>query len=302
VNPEDVDHRVRLATFAFLSEQTQIHGEVLSRKTLAEGFTFEQRRVPLIGPQGIFKPAILPEMPLTITTVPIVEGKKRPYEDDLLRYRYRGIDPNHRDNVGLRRTMERQIPLVYFYGIVPGQYMPIWPVYIVGDDARDLCFTVAVDEPKLAELHAGASSDPSEEVRRSYLTRVALQRMHQQSFRQRVLRAYRDHCAICRLRHRELLDAAHIIPDLDPRGDPVVSNGLSLCKLHHASFDRNILGIRPNLTVEIREDVLVELDGPMLEHGLQGFQGMRILTPRAADLKPNPDFLAERYELFRKAG
>ena len=27
---------------------------------LADGFTFGDRRVPLVGPQGIFKPAILP--------------------------------------------------------------------------------------------------------------------------------------------------------------------------------------------------------------------------------------------------
>ena len=35
----------------------------------------------LIGPQGIFKPAVLPEMPLSITTVPIKLGQARPYED-----------------------------------------------------------------------------------------------------------------------------------------------------------------------------------------------------------------------------
>lgn len=39
------------------------------------------QRVPLVGPQGIFKPSILDEMPLTITTAPIVEGRERPYED-----------------------------------------------------------------------------------------------------------------------------------------------------------------------------------------------------------------------------
>src|SRR3989304_615457 len=45
--------------------------------------------------------------------------------------------------------------------------------------------------------------------------------MHQQEFRQE--------CAICRLRHEELLDAAHILPDGHPRGEPVVPNGLALC-------------------------------------------------------------------------
>jgi len=51
----------------------------------------------------------------------------------------------------------------------------------------------------------------------------------------------------------------------------------------------------------VRLDILREADGPMLRHGLQGFQGAEIVTPRAAALKPRAEFLAERYELFRKA-
>jgi hypothetical protein len=48
-----------------------------------------------------------------VTTAPPVEGKPRPYDDDfapggLLRYRYRGIDAGHRDNVVLRAIMQRQ--------------------------------------------------------------------------------------------------------------------------------------------------------------------------------------------------
>src|SRR5690242_9197875 len=125
----DLDHRVRLAAFHFLEEQTQLRGEVLPREILAQGFEFEGQRVRLIGPQGIFKPALLREMPLSITTVPVVQGKPRPYEDlggaeGLVRYRYRGTDPGHRDNAGLRLAMQRQAPLLYLYGVVPGRYMP----------------------------------------------------------------------------------------------------------------------------------------------------------------------------------
>lgn len=58
----DLDQRIRLAAFVFLTEQTQLHGEVLPYATLLTGFTFDGTRVPLVGPQGIFKPAILPEM------------------------------------------------------------------------------------------------------------------------------------------------------------------------------------------------------------------------------------------------
>ena len=94
----DLDSRVGARAFQFLKEQTELHGdEVLPREVLAKGFEFEGQRVPLIAPQGIFKPAILPEMPLSITTVPEVESEERPYNDGLgpdgfLRYRYRGTD------------------------------------------------------------------------------------------------------------------------------------------------------------------------------------------------------------------
>jgi putative restriction endonuclease len=80
-----------------------------------------------------------------------------------------------------------------------------------------------------------------------------------------------------------------------------VPNGLALCKLHHAAFDSYIIGVTPDLEVKVRLDVLEEVDGPMLLHGLQGFQNRRIHVPRPDHLKPNRDFLAERYELFRRA-
>jgi putative restriction endonuclease len=307
----DSDQRVRTAAFAFLAAETALRGETLPRTLLEVGFEFEGGRVRLVGPQGIFKPAILPEMPLTITTAPIVEGRVRPYDDEiesggLIRYRYRGTDPEHHENVGLRKAMERRVPLIYLYGLVPGEYLPVWPVFVVGDDRSGLCFHIAVDSAESLQAEADGSCVAYDalghEDRRQYITVITQQRLHQQAFRVRVLRAYQERCAVCRLRHRELLDAAHILPDKHPRGTPVVRNGLSLCKLHHAAFDSNILGVNPDLVVHIRGDILDELDGPMLIHGLQELKGERIAVPRQAGLRPDRDRLAERFELFRKAG
>jgi putative restriction endonuclease len=262
--------------------------------------------VPLIAPQGIFKPAVLPEMPLSITTVPVVEGEDRPYDDGVgpdgfLRYRYRGTDPMHRDNQALRLAMRRAVPLVYFVGIIPGRYMTVLPVYIVRDHPEELSFSVAVDAPYMP-VSANMKLDPvSLEARRAYVTVETQQRVHQRGFRERVLRAYQEQCAVCRLHHEELLEAAHILSDKHPKGEPIVPNGLALCKLHHAAYDRNILGITPDRTVVIRLDILRESDGPMLQHGLQGFQGGKIHLPRSKQLWPRADLLAERYEAFRRA-
>lgn len=300
----DPDSAVRLAAFEFLRDQVGLRGEVLPRTVLQQGFTFDGHRVPLVGPQGIFKPALMREMPLSITTSPIVEGQQRPYEDDidesgLILYRYRGTDPRHHENVGLRRAMETQTPLIYFYGVLRGHYMAVWPVFIVGDEPTSLTFTVAVDEQH-AVLSEPAVSD-SVDARRTYVTRLTRQRLHQAGFRQRVIAAYHRLCAICRLRHEELLDAAHILPDGHPRGAPIVPNGLALCKLHHSAFDQNVLAVRPDFVVEIRASVLKEIDGPMLIHGLQGFHEARLSVPRSKALQPDRDFLEERYEMFRSA-
>ena len=43
---------------------------------------------------------------------------------------------------------------------------------------------------------------------------------------------------------------------------------------------------------------------PTLSHSgyIEAFQGSRILILTRRDLQPDRDFLAERYEIFRKAG
>lgn len=303
----DIDDAVRTAAFAFLTDQARIRGEgwppVLPRSVLTDGFMFAGRRVPLAGPQGIFKPAILPSIPISIATAPPDPRKVAPYDDDFgygrLIYRYRGPDPSHHENVGLRHAMEQGKQLIYLHGIVPGRYLVVWPTFVTGDNRRDLSFEVAFepgDTVSLPELVI------EEDARRSYAFHVVRQRLHQAGFRERVLAAYRRTCSLCQLRHEELLDAAHIIPDGQPRGEPVIPNGLALCKLHHAAFDNNIIGIRPDLVIEIRKDVLGETDGPMLRHGLQGLHGSIVTVPREARLRPAVDRLEERYEQFQRAG
>jgi putative restriction endonuclease len=76
---------------------------------------------------------------------------------------------------------------------------------------------------------------------------------------------------------------------------------LSLCKIHHAAYDSNILGVDPGYVVHVRHDILEEQDGPMLRHGLQETEGQRIRLPRAASKRPHAEYLEERYRRFRAA-
>lgn len=305
---DDPDLRVRLAAFAFVDNLRGQGADLLPRSVLAAGFSFEGQRVPLLGPQGIFKPRLC-RLPLSITTVPARGDQPRPYddalgEDGLLRYRYRGPDerpePDHPDNVGLREAQRLQTPLIYFHGVVAGRYAAEYPVYIVGDDRAKLTFTVSVDEHRFAGLGNMAEESSETAIRRRYATRLVQQRLHQQEFRERVLEAYQRHCAVCRLRRDQLLEAAHIIADCDERGSPVVTNGIALCSLHHAAFDAHLIAVRPDYHVEVRRDVLRETDGPMLVHGLQGFNGQLIGLPRAERQRPDRELLKARYELFLK--
>ncbi|RPJ87371.1 MAG: HNH endonuclease [Acidobacteria bacterium] len=300
-----LDHQVRLAAFDWLTSQINVHGDVLPRQLLQEGFEFRGYRIPLVSPQGIFKPRLL-DLPLTIATV-----HSGPYPDlftadGRLLYRYRGLDPVHRDNVGLRQVMVKRLPLIYFFGIAEGKYMAVWPVYVVGDDAATLTFSIQVDAPEFTKIGVETAADATcivaeDEGRRSYITSSTRVRLHQRSFRERILHAYREQCALCRLRHRELLDAAHIIPDADPLGEPLIKNGLSLCKLHHAAFDQHFLAVNPDYVIEVRSDILEESDGPMLLHGLQGMHEKRIILPTSLAFRPDRDLLALRYETFKRA-
>lgn len=301
----DIDLQVRLAAFNWLTEQVNSHGDVLSRKLLEQGFEFQGQRIPLIAPQGIFKPKIL-DLPISITTAP-----KGPYDDyfgkdNFLLYRYRGSDPNHRDNVGLRKVFEIKRPLVYFHGIEPGKYLATYPVYIIGDDPSHLTFKIAVDDalPSFDYSATNISRQIAEvsDARHAYLTSTVKVRLQQRSFREKVLDAYRSQCAFCRLKHRELLDAAHIIPDNQPEGKSTIQNGLSLCKLHHAAYDTFIIGVTPDFIIHVREDILEEEDGPVLQHGLKGLHKTKLILPSLKSNYPSRDALEWRYSRFTRAG
>jgi len=263
-------------------------------------FSFEGQSVRLIVQTGIWKPAIL-EAALTIRTTFTPPNQLPPYADDvgddgLVRYKYRGTNPNHADNRALRQAMARSLPLAYFIGIARGVYVPQYPVWLVEEDQARHEFAIAVDEgQRLVDLH---HLDPTQ---RAYVERLTRARLHQPVFRTRVLRAYEERCAMCRLHHAELLDAAHIIPDGQPNGDPVVPNGLSLCKIHHAAYDANLLGVRPDLVVEVTPRLLQEINGPMLTHGLQGMAHASLLIPREKVAQPDRERLGVRYAQFRAA-
>ena len=306
----NLEERVRLSAFAELRNRQASHGEVLPLDVITKPLRLDGRDIPLINRfKGIHKPAEL-DVALAVTTAAPKMGKTAPYDDrfdaqQMFRYHYRDAQTQtltaHRqaeaENESVRRAMHASIPLIYFVGVRPGRYLPFFPVYVVRDYPDEREFGLDLTGIPTTVWEDVAAEAPEQ----GYRTQVVKSRIHQAAFRENVMTAYANHCTVCKLKRVELVEAAHIVADSDG-GPPVVTNGMAMCKLHHAAFDANVLGVRPDLTVAIRLDVLEEVDGPMLTHGLQDFHNRQLMfTPKRAGDRPNKKFLERRFARFRSA-
>ena len=280
---------------AYVAECTSAGGGVIRRDEL-EAFHFQGEQLKLIDQsRGIRNPRQL-SATLSILSQPSSRYEDEETEGGLLRYAYRTGPSDKGDNRKLRQAADLGLPLILLRGIAPGVFVPVFPVYIVEDDPVGRFVEIAVDE----SLRFMSSATPTQDTR-AYAERLTRLRLHQPVFRARVLAAYDRACTICRLKHVDLLDAAHILGDA-AGGQPVVTNGMAMCKIHHAAYDRGILGVRPDFVVEVRSDVLLEVDGPMLKHGIQDVHGWRLELPRRPADRPDSDHLAQRYAEFSLLG
>lgn len=235
-----------------------------------------------------------------VATLSINTSPDGPYADredgGFLHYSYQK-GPDEGKNRKLRAAMEHQLPVIRFNKIAKGTYAPIYPVFVVGDNPIAREFTVTVDEV----LRALPAAQPLSPIEKAYALRIVNQRVHQPAFRARVMLAYDGQCTVCTLKHPELLDAAHITEDSSDDGAPVVTNGLSLCKIHHAAYDQRLLGISPDYRVHIDRHLLDEVDGPMLRHGLQEMHGRQLSLPKQRTDHPDRDRLQRRFARFGTA-
>lgn len=285
---------LRLKIFSALEILAEARGGFLTFNELTD-FHLEGVKRPLVGQRGIYNPSYLDH------TLSIMSSPSGPYEDKvgqdgLLQYAFEAGDPLGGANRKLRQAMDDQVPILLFERPLANVWVPIISVYVVGEDRARGFFQIAVGEEFRAQNVEGLQP-----LDKRYVERVVRQRVHQPMFRARVVSAYNDQCAICRLRHRELLDAAHIIPDSELESSAEVSNGIALCKIHHAAYDRNLLGVDSSYKVHVPNSIMGEVDGPMLKHGIQEMNGASLLLPSARENLPNQDWLNRRFDQFRMA-
>jgi putative restriction endonuclease len=283
------------AQLAILSPQ--FGADLPYRGGLDAGFSFRGTRVPYLSPQkGIFRAAVQ-RGPAALS---IQTSANTPYRDvetpDGFLYDHRAGSIEQSDNRALRAAHDLQVPLVYFVGTRPGWYRPNFPFYVIADDPAERQVLVApglmvgpLDEPEPVL--------PEDPIERRYAVREVRVRIHQAQFRGRVVPAYKEQCAICRLKEVRLLDAAHITGDLEAQGEPAVSNGLATCSIHHRAFDHDLVGISPDYQVRVSTRLLNDDDGPMLDL-LKTFDGSAIYLPRRAEWKPDRERLARRFDRF----
>jgi len=299
--PPDADLALRQAALARARELQIAFRDIVPLHVLREGFTFQGRRVSFGSfMKGIHR-AREQRGPAALTLLTAVDGPYDDFDDvegGAVVYRYRAGDVDQPDNRALRAAFELSAPLVYFRGVGDSQYAVVAPAFVVDDDPVAGVVRLELGLPFEDVQGHGIVSSPG--ARREQFAMVA-RRLDQVRFRRDVLRVYRSRCAVCSLKERELVEAAHIIGWSEPESVETVVNGIALCAIHHRAYDRNLMGIDPTGEVHVGKRLLREIDGPMLKEGLQGFHGAQILLPRQEEHRPDPKRQEVRFEQFSAA-
>jgi putative restriction endonuclease len=112
-------------------------------------------------------------------------------------------------------------------------------------------------------------------------------------FKQSVLFAYGNRCAVSRLQLR-LVDAAHIVPVGAPGSVDQVRNGIALSPTYHRAFDAGLIYLDERFHMRMNEGRLRLLQALNLAGGVEAFRhplGHQIFLPPDANQRPLLDFI-----------
>ena len=286
--------RIRLEAIHYVRELRERWVAVPSSEL--QHITTGGERVFLKGQQGIFKPAELSD-PLSITST--IDS---PYNDDPIEGS-RVLYDFAPGTEGLKRCAEAELPLIYFLQVKrkpSPEYVIFAPVYVVGWDDVGQRFLIDLSEQKPGEAMSAPATtrqltlpairtpeSPMEirEMSKSYTITTVQQRLYHARFRNAVLKAYRERCAVCGLRVRALLDAAHVNDDRDPHPAISVREGIALCAMHHRAFDAHILSFDDAFIIHVQlPDRLTPGEGERAM--LLAFAGKKLQLPADEECWP----------------
>ena len=132
-------------------------------------------------------------------------------------------------------------------------------------------------------------ADGSAETERGKVTITHTRYKRDPAFRKNVYLAYNHKCAMCGIQ-LELIEAAHIVPHSHEQGTDDVNNGVCLCSIHHAAYDRSLIYFDEEWNILINEDKMAYLEKVGLDSGIRKFEKLafdKLQIPRNHTLQPN---------------
>ncbi|MYF15838.1 MAG: HNH endonuclease [Acidobacteria bacterium] len=299
----DPDQYIRSQAFLAIEQLARDFAGRVPWERIHAGFSARGETIHFANrAKGIFKPRQM-SAALSIKTVVPRAGRKLWYEDQEsgsdhydaetghLRYDLAHGGPDEPTNRFLRLAMERRAPLIYFVGVEPTVYEPIFPVLVEEIRGSEALLSTAdslVSEPPIFVEQARE---------RSYSYGVRKTRRHQPWFSARTKAAYGYRCAFSGLPVRDLLVGAHIVPD-EEGGPASIRNGICMSTLHHEAFDSHLVGVDPGFRIHVAPRLMSHQDGYLLA-ALKSLDKTVLRLPlRQADW-PNPEHLKHRFTRFR---
>jgi len=308
----DPDAALRMEIFRYLQRLGGEGGLVTAAQIGAGYIRPSGEHIALITrPRGIFKPRQMSSL-LSIKTVVPRPGRGVWYDDqrdahqriydgqETVSYSFMGDDADAADNRLLKQACDAKIPIVYFLGISPGIYRVLMPTFLDEWDANSLRVGLSFGNTTFDQAQDDVDIvPPRNDIQRRYALNVVKRRLHQDAFRQAVIQAYKGRCAFSNLPISTLLDAAHIVADKhELLGQPMVSNGFPLSKIHHAAFDAHLIGVDADYKIHVSKKLLAQRDGPILE-ALKGLNGTSLRLPERKQDYPDQERLTVRFKEYR---
>jgi putative restriction endonuclease len=127
--------------------------------------------------------------------------------------------------------------------------------------------------------------------------RIVKQRVHQNLFRAVILGNYANTCAVCKLDLPELMTASHILKWSDSQTERLnPENGICLCGLHDIAFEKGLLRIQADYTINISTKINDLTDKESAENYFLRYHEKSIILPQKS--VPNPAFLQTHFDRF----
>jgi putative restriction endonuclease len=124
------------------------------------------------------------------------------------------------------------------------------------------------------------------------------------NFRQQVLNAYENRCAVTRTQLK-LVEAAHILPVVAQNSSDHVSNGIALSPTMHKAYDNCLIYLDENYQMKLNEDKANELIAHHLHAGLEQLKHLleqTIHLPADPNQRPNLQFIKKANQYRRIPG